>query len=143
MTPFTATVRSEWTKLVSLRSTKLLVVLGVVLGIVMAGLLAWVAGMTYDEWDPAGRREFEPIGTALIGGIVSAILFLVLGVKAATAEYGSGMIRLTLTATPRRGRVLARRRWSSGRSRSPPGSCSRPACSSWRRRSSPPTGCGR
>jgi len=103
MTPFTATVRSEWTKLVSLRSTKLLVVLGVVLGIVMTGLLAWVAGMTYDKWDAAGRRDFEPIGTALIGGI----LFLVLGVKAATAEYGSGMIRLTLTATPRRGRVLA------------------------------------
>jgi ABC-2 type transport system permease protein len=107
MTPFTATLRSEWTKLVSLRSTKLLVVLGVVLGIVMTGLLAWVAGMTYDKWDAAGRREFEPIGTSLIGGILSAILFLVLGVKAATAEYGSGMIRLTLTATPQRGRVLA------------------------------------
>ena len=73
----------------------------------MAGLLAWIAGMTYDEWDAAGRREFEPIATALIGGILSAILFLVLGVKAATVEYGSGMIRRTLTATPRRGRVLA------------------------------------
>jgi hypothetical protein len=31
----------------------------------------------------------------------------VLGVKAATAEYGSGMIRLTLTATPQRWRLLA------------------------------------
>ena len=37
----------------------------------------------------------------------SALIFIALGAKVATSEYGSGMIRLTLTATPRRGRVLA------------------------------------
>lgn len=107
MTPFPATLRSEWTKLGSLRSTKVMVALGVVLGVALSALVAWVAGMTHDEWDAAERREFEPIGTALLGGVVSAIFFVVLGVKAATMEYGSGMIRLTLAATPRRGRVLA------------------------------------
>lgn len=106
-TPFSATLRSEWTKLVSLRSTKVIVVLGVVVGVALSALLALVAGVTWDDWDAAGRREFEPIGGALLGGVVAAILFLVLGVKAATGEYGSGMIRITLTATPRRGRVLA------------------------------------
>jgi ABC-2 type transport system permease protein len=107
MTPFSATLRSEWCKLVSLRSTKLLVVLGVVLGIGLSALLAWAMGASYDHWDASGRADFEPIGASMIGGVLSAVLFLVLGVKAATAEYGAGMMRLTLTATPRRWRVLA------------------------------------
>lgn len=107
MTPFTATLRSEWTKITSLRSTKVMVALGVILGIALTAVLAIVVGETYDKWDAADRRAFEPIGSALIGGVVCWFLFLVLGVKAATAEYGSGMIRLTLTATPQRWRVLA------------------------------------
>jgi len=106
MTPFAATLRAEWSKLVSLRSTKILLALTVLLGVGLTALVAWVAGATFDNWDAAGRNEFEPIGTAMIGAILSAILLLVLGVKAATAEYRSGMIRLTLTATPRRRRVL-------------------------------------
>ena len=107
MTPFSATLRSEWTKLSSLRSTKVMLVCSLVLALALTVLLALVVGDTWDDWKPADRRDYEPIGAALIGGVASAIFFLVLGVKAATAEYGSGMIRLTLTATPRRGRVLA------------------------------------
>ena len=107
MTPFGATLRSEWTKLAALRSTKIQVALAMLLGVGMSALLAFIIGMTHDDWDAAARSDFEPIGTALIGGILSTIFFLVIGVKAATGEYASGMIRLTLTATPRRGRVLA------------------------------------
>ena len=107
MTPFSATLRSEWTKITSLRSTKVMVSLGVILGIALTVVLAIVVGETHDKWDPADRAAFEPIGASLIGGVVCWFLFLVLGVKAATAEYGSGMIRLTLTATPQRWRVLA------------------------------------
>lgn len=107
MTPFTATLRSEWTKITSLRSTKVMVSLGVILGIALTAVLAIVVGETFDKWDAAGRSDFEPVASPLIGGVICWFLFLVLGVKAATAEYGSGMIRLTLTATPRRWRVLA------------------------------------
>jgi ABC-2 type transport system permease protein len=107
MTPFSATLRSEWTKLRSLRSTKVMLAAGLLLALALSALLANVVGNTWDDWKPADRRDYEPIGAALIGQLASAILFLVLGVKAATAEYGSGMMRLTLTATPRRGRVLA------------------------------------
>ena len=81
--------------------------LSLVLALALSALLALVVGITWHDWKPAERRDFEPIGAALIGGIPSAIFFLAIGVKAATAEYGAGMIRLTLTATPRRGRVLA------------------------------------
>lgn len=104
---FSATMRSEWTKLVSLRSTKLLVGLSILVSMLLTGLVAIVVGETYDGWNAADKLTFDPVDTASVGTIVTAILFLVLGVKAATSEYGSGMIRLTLTATPQRWRVLA------------------------------------
>ncbi|MEA2150312.1 MAG: type transport system permease protein [Solirubrobacteraceae bacterium] len=104
---FSATLRSEWTKLVSLRSTKLLVGLAIVVSLLLTALLAIIVGETFDGWSIAAKRDFDPVDTAGVGAIVTAILFLVLGVKAATSEYGSGMIRLTLTATPQRWRVLA------------------------------------
>jgi ABC-2 type transport system permease protein len=107
MTPFTATLRSEWTKISSLRSTKVMLVVSLVFALALSALLALVVGNTWDDWKPTDRRDYEPIGAALIGQLASAILFLVIGVKAATAEYGADMMRLTLTATPRRGRVLA------------------------------------
>jgi ABC-2 type transport system permease protein len=106
MIAFSATVRSEWTKLWALRSTKVGIALALLLGVGMSALFAWIVGMTHDEWNAAERADFEPIGTALLGGILSAIFFLVIGVKAATGEYASGMMRLTLTATPQRWRVL-------------------------------------
>ncbi len=107
MTPFSATLRSEWTKISSLRSTKVMVACAVILATALTALLAIVVGETWSDWTAADRRDYEPIGAALIGQLASAIFFLVIGVKTATAEYGAGMMRLTLTATPRRGRVIA------------------------------------
>jgi ABC-type transport system involved in multi-copper enzyme maturation permease subunit len=101
------TLRSEWTKLVSLRSTKLLVGLAILVSVLLTGLVAVVVGETWDGMHAADRLTFDPVDMASVGTIVTAILFLVLGVKAATSEYGSGMMRLTLTATPQRWRVLA------------------------------------
>lgn len=101
------TLRSEWTKLVSLRSTKLLVGLAILVSMLLTGLVAVVVGETWDGLHAADRLTFDPVDMASVGTIVTAILFLVLGVKAATSEYGSGMMRLTLTATPQRWRVLA------------------------------------
>ena len=92
MTPFSATLRSEWTKISSLRSTKvMLACIACVLALALTALLALVVGNTWDDWKPADRRDYEPIGAALIGALVPArSCFLVIGVKAATAEYGSG-----------------------------------------------------
>jgi ABC-2 type transport system permease protein len=103
---FTATMASEWTKLTALRSTRITVALSIVLAVALSAITCIVIGVTWDDWKPEDRAGFEPAGDPLVGGLVSAILFAVLGVRAVAAEYASGMMRLTLTATPRRGRLL-------------------------------------
>jgi len=47
------------------------------------------------------------IDRTLDGGFVGLIAFIALGALSTTTEYRRGLIRTTLTATPRRGRVLA------------------------------------
>lgn len=107
MTPLPNLLRSEWTKLISLRSTKTALALSVLLALALTALLAVVAGATQDEWTAADWRSWEPADASLIGGLPSALVLAVLGVTAATGEYASGTIHLTFAATPRRGRVLA------------------------------------
>lgn len=104
--PFSATLRSEWTKLTALRSTWIVVALAVALSVALSAITAIVIGATWDDASPSERADFDPISMPLIGALLSGILFTVLAVRAVTSEYASGMMRLTLTATPRRDRVL-------------------------------------
>jgi hypothetical protein len=107
MIPFSATLRSEWTKLVTLRSVKVMTALGVLLSVGLTGLLSFAVGHSASRWSAADRASFEPISFSMVGGLVTAIFFSMIAVSAATSEYGTGLIRVTLAATPRRGRVVA------------------------------------
>ena len=92
-------LRSEWTKIRSVRSTTwtLGVMLVVVVGI---GLLtAW--GLNDSAW--VGMPLLAP---GLFGIMLGQVCILTLGVLVITSEYGTGMIRTTFTACPRRSRVL-------------------------------------
>jgi ABC-type transport system involved in multi-copper enzyme maturation permease subunit len=100
----TRVVLSEWTKLRSLRSSRitLLVALGLTVGL---GLLVALVSVT--NWTPGtptvGYRSVE----RSLGGIYLAQLaFGVLGVMLVTGEYSTGMIRATFAAVPRRLPVL-------------------------------------
>lgn len=103
---FIDTLASEWVKLTTLRSTYITLVLGVVLSIAMTALVSLAVGSTFDSWSLADQMQFEPILFSMAGNVVTLISLSVFGVLAAAGEYSSGMIRLTLTATPKRGRVL-------------------------------------
>lgn len=106
---FGATLASEWTKMFSLRSTKLTVVLGVLVAVGMTALVSMLVGSTMSDWPPeqqAQRAQFNPTEFSLFGGIFSAIFFTVFGVNVVASEYSTEMIRLTLAVTPRRTRVL-------------------------------------
>lgn len=100
---FTNTLASEWAKMFSLRSTMITLGLGVILSIGTTAIATLAISSTQDTWPD----ELDGNLFWLIGNIFSLIIFSVFGVLAATREYSSGMIRLTLAATPARSRVLA------------------------------------
>lgn len=106
-TGWTAAVSAEWRKLIAARATAVKVALALVLSVGISALLCLAVGASWDQADAATRQAFNPLALGLSGGMFSGIVFAVLGATAVTTEYSSGMIRATLAATPRRGRVLA------------------------------------
>ncbi|MPZ24306.1 MAG: ABC transporter permease subunit, partial [Dehalococcoidia bacterium] len=103
---FLATFSAEWTKLTSVRSTYVIVLLTIVLAIGMTALVALATGSTWDDWNANNREQFDPVLFSAFGAIFTGILLTVLGVLSFGSEYSSGMIRLTFTVTSRRWRVL-------------------------------------
>ncbi|MGW1004405.1 ABC transporter permease [Streptomyces sp. NPDC002520] len=93
---------SEWTKIKSVRST--MWTLGVfVLLVIGIGLLAGVA-VRGSSSDLGGQ---SPLTLGFFGVLVGMMCVITLGVLTTASEYGTGMIRTTMTACPSRGRVLA------------------------------------
>jgi len=100
---FAAVLRSERIKLTTVRSTWWTLASMVVIG---AGGTTLVCALNA-EW-LAGSAADESAGSFITWGMMIAqVCAIVLGALAVTGEYGTGMIRSTLAATPVRGRVLA------------------------------------
>jgi ABC-2 type transport system permease protein len=96
---FREAVWSEWTKLLTARST---MVLALLLGFVLPVFAVVVAATGSLQPDDT------ILGASLLGGAVLAqVLAGALGAVMVTGEYRSGTIRATLAATPRRLVVLA------------------------------------
>lgn len=100
-------IHAEWIKIRTLRSTWL-----TALGAVIAALTFALIGYhsTAHNWPrmtPGERASYDPVRAGLAGPIDLAVLALgTLGVLTAGAEYGTGTIRTTFTATPRRVHVV-------------------------------------
>jgi len=100
-------LRSEWTKLRTVRSTMWTLGVTLVLGI---GLSALATAETRAHWSsmgPGDRLSFDATQTSLIGVFFGQFTIGILGVLVMSAEYGTGTIRATLSAAPRRPLVLA------------------------------------
>jgi len=100
-------VAAEWTKLRSVRST---VISLLAAAVVVVGLGAAIAAGTMARWDrlPAAEHaRFEPVSRSLAGIFLGQLVIGVLGVLVLSAEYSTGTIRATLSATPQRVTVLA------------------------------------
>ncbi|WP_031184742.1 ABC transporter permease subunit [Streptomyces sp. NRRL F-5635] len=93
---------SEWTKIRSVRST--MWTLGVFVLLVLGiGLLTGAVVASSDS-DLAGESA---LSLGFFGLLLGSICVITLGVLTTASEYGTGMIRTTMTACPSRGRVLA------------------------------------
>ena len=93
-------VRSEWTKLWSLRSTRWSLLATVVC---MAGFGLLVAAVQMSRWSMLDARDiarFDSIDIAVSGRNLAQLAVGVLGVLVITGEYSTGMIRASLTAVP-------------------------------------------
>jgi len=103
---FSGAVRAEWTKLRTVRSTTWSVVATVGLSLAI-GIVA--TAVTASRWRTTGfveRLTFDPTSRSLTGLLFGQLAIGVLGVLVMSAEYGTGTIRATVAAVPRRRRVL-------------------------------------
>ncbi|MHB8244151.1 MAG: ABC transporter permease [Acidimicrobiales bacterium] len=100
------TLRSEWTKLRTVRSTVWTLV-ATVLAVVGIGAVA--TAVTAARWRSGGIADhlgFDPTARSLAGLFLGQISIGVLGILVMSAEYSSGTIRSTFAATPNRSLVL-------------------------------------
>ena len=100
-------IGSEWIKLRTLRSTWIgmgaLVLLLVGLGAIAAAVST---GSVTTQEQGGGFVSGDPLRTVLTADFAAVLLVGVLGALAGAREYGSGMIRATIAAVPRRWQVV-------------------------------------
>ncbi len=104
---FADVVRSEWTKLRTVRSTWITLLIMVVVTVGLGALIAFGFAHRFNHRDLSERVQFDPVSTGFSGLFLSQLAVGVLGVLVITNEYTTGMIRTTFQAVPRRGQVLA------------------------------------
>jgi ABC-2 type transport system permease protein len=120
---FAGAVRSEFTKIRSVRSTYWTLVALVVASVGIGALFSWGQtqrllrfenGTTLRGQVPPGIAEHvaneirsQAASISLFGLLIGQLIIIVLGALAITSEYSTGMIRTSLTAMPKRGTVFA------------------------------------
>lgn len=97
----------EWIKLRSLRSMFVMPTLAIVVCIGLADLVCSNHASNWSHFDAAQKASFVPFNTNIQFVVIGAIFLGILGALVVTNEYGRGLIRTTLAATPQRGLVLA------------------------------------
>lgn len=102
---FVDVVRSEWTKLRSVRSTVWTILTALAVGI---GLSALVAAISANDYANGGDSValWDPTAISTVGGFFAQLALAVLGTLVITSEYATRSIRTSLAAVPRRGRLL-------------------------------------
>jgi ABC-2 type transport system permease protein len=94
-------LHAEWTKLRTVPGT-IWLLLAIVAATAALGAAADAATKC-----PSGGCQLDPAKTSPTGIYLSQAVVAILAVLAISSEYGSGMIRVTFTAIPRRTTVLA------------------------------------
>ncbi|MEU9621593.1 MULTISPECIES: ABC transporter permease subunit [unclassified Streptomyces] len=92
---------SEWTKIRSVRST--MWTLGVMIVLVLGFGVMTAVLLTVTE---APTDSVPKLSFGFFGVLLGSICVITLGVMTIASEYGTGLIRTTLTACPSRARVL-------------------------------------
>src|SRR4051794_37182133 len=90
-----AVLRAEWTKLRTVAGPAALLLAAVVLTVAVSAAAAAAAGQPVDA-----------VRLSLLGVQIGQAVVAAAAVQVLAGEYGTGLILVTLTAVPSRGRVL-------------------------------------
>ncbi|GAB3650148.1 ABC transporter permease [Glycomyces tarimensis] len=104
---FVHTLRAEWIKFRSLRSTWYTLACLLVVGLGITSLPMSRVGAEYENASTAERLAWDPTNLSLTTYILAQLIIGVLGILIVTSEYATGMMQTSLAATPRRHRLLA------------------------------------
>jgi len=121
---FLGTVRSEFTKIRSVRSTYWTLLALVVACIGIGALFSWGQTQRLRSFKSGARLDGQKVGPgaaahiaaqihssaasiSLFGLLIGQLIIIVLGALAITSEYSTGMIRTSLSVMPRRGTLFA------------------------------------
>jgi len=99
-------IRSEWTKIWSVRSTLWTLGVLILVTVGLSTLFNWGESSNLSQLSPKQRLQLDVTYTAMGGLILGQLAIAVLGSMVVTSEYGTGGIRSTFTAAPRRMRVM-------------------------------------
>jgi len=101
---FDGVLRSEWIKLLSLRSIRWSIAVMLIMSWSGAGLVAFAMS----DLDPGTAELIAPmlVQSATVGSILTVLVMGVLGTLSGTSEYASGMILSSLAAVPARTPVI-------------------------------------
>ncbi len=102
---FTDALRSEWTKIRSVQSTYWTIFAAALLGIGLGALISGLGASRY-RTDPGIHIGWNPTDHSLRSLEIAQLAFGILGVMIITGEYATGMIRTSLAAVPKRGRLM-------------------------------------
>ncbi|MFE0130799.1 ABC transporter permease [Streptomyces sp. NPDC059037] len=102
-----AAVRAEFTKVRGVRGTFLALLLFIPLSLLVAALDGWSARSALESDRGMLRDGFTAEQAGLDGILYGQLALIVFGVLVVSSEYGSGMMRVSLLAVPRRGRLYA------------------------------------
>lgn len=101
-------IKSEWTKIRSVRSTYWTLIAAVIIGIGIGALICYATENQVTHLGHGAHFGFDPAKRSLTAfAELGQLVMMVLGAMVITAEYSTGMIRTSLTTMPRRGTVFA------------------------------------
>lgn len=103
---FLSVLRSELTKMISLRSTRWTLLALVLATVGFGALFSWGASQSYADSSFRAQIQFDPVAISLSGIAFGQLAIAVLAVLTISSEYVNGAIRATFTAVPQRWLVL-------------------------------------
>lgn len=108
MTETWAAVRGEWAKLRCVRGTWVTLLLFAVVSVLLAALAGRSTRAAIESESPLLRADFTPEQAGFDAVLYGQPALIAFGVLMVAGEYGSGgLMRVSLLAVPRRGRLFA------------------------------------